>query len=53
VAGGFSASIEKDLTESVLKSRVVGRPEFLKSLQKTTQRPILPKKAGRPFKKPL
>ena len=53
VAGGLSASIQKDLTESVLKSRVVGRPEFLKSLQKTTQTPILPKKAGRPFKKPI
>jgi putative transposase len=50
VAGGLSASIQKDLTESVLKSRVVGRPEFLKSLQKTTQTPILPQKAGRPFK---
>ena len=52
VAAGLSASIQKDLTASVLKSRVVGRPEFLKSLQKTTQRPILPQKAGRPFKTP-
>ncbi len=52
VAGGLSAAIQKDLTESVLKSRVVGRPEFLKSLQKKTQRPILPQKAGRPFKSP-
>ena len=52
VAGGLSAAIEKDLTESALKGRVVGRPEFLKSLQKTTQRQILPQKAGRPFNKP-
>jgi putative transposase len=52
VQSGLSASIQKDLTESVLKGRVVGRPEFLKSLQKTTLRPILPQKAGRPFKKP-
>jgi putative transposase len=52
VAGGLSASLQKDLTESVLKGKVVGRPEFLKTLQKTTQRPILPKKAGRPFKAP-
>ncbi len=52
VAGGLSAAVQKDLTESVLKSRVVGRPEFLKSLQKKTQRPILPQKAGRPFKSP-
>jgi len=51
VAGGLSASLQKDLTESVLKGKVVGRPEFLKSLQKAIQRPILPQKAGRPFKK--
>jgi putative transposase len=53
VASGLSVSVQKDLTESALKGRVVGRPEFLKSLQKTTQRQILPQKAGRPFKKPL
>lgn len=52
VSSGLSATIQKDLTESVLKGRVVGRPEFLKSLQKRTQRPILPQKAGRPFKSP-
>ncbi len=52
VSSGLSATIQKDLTESVLKGRVVGRPEFLKSLQKKTQRPILPQKAGRPFKSP-
>ena len=51
VAGGLSASLQKDLTESALKGRVVGRPEFLKSLEKTTQRQILPQKSGRPFKK--
>ena len=51
VAGGLSAAIAKDLTESALKGRVVGRPEFLKSLEKTTQRQILPQKAGRPFNK--
>jgi putative transposase len=52
VASGLSASVQKDLTESALKGRVVGRPEFLQSLQKTTQRQILPQKAGRPLKKP-
>jgi putative transposase len=51
VAGGLSAGLQKDLTESALKGRVVGRPEFLNSLQKATQRQILPQKAGRPFKK--
>jgi len=51
VAGGLSVATQKDLTESVLKGRVVGRPEFLKSLEKTTQRQILPQKSGRPFKK--
>jgi putative transposase len=51
VAGGLSVALQKDLTESALKGRVVGRPEFLKSLQKATQRQILPQKAGRPFKK--
>jgi putative transposase len=51
VAGGLSAALQKDLTESALKGRVVGRPEFLNSLQKATQRQILPQKAGRPFKK--
>jgi putative transposase len=51
VAGGLSESIQKDLTESALKGRVVGRPDFLKSLEKTTRRQILPQKAGRPFKK--
>ena len=51
VAGGLSLATQKDLTESVLKGRVVGRPEFLKSLEKTTQRQILPQKSGRPFKK--
>jgi putative transposase len=52
VASGLSASLQKELTDSALKGRVVGRPEFLKSLQKATQRQILPQKAGRPFKKP-
>ena len=51
VAGGLSESIQKDLTESALKGRVVGCPDFLKSLEKTTRRQILPQKAGRPFKK--
>ena len=51
VASGLSESIQKDLTESALKGRVVGRPDFLKSLEKTTRRQILPQKAGRPFKK--
>ena len=51
VASGLSDSIQKDLTESALKGRVVGRPDFLKSLEKTTRRQILPQKAGRPFKK--
>ena len=51
VAGGLSESIQKDLTESALKGRVVGRPDFLKLLEKTTRRQILPQKAGRPFKK--
>ncbi len=51
VAGGLSESIQKDLTESALKGRVVGSPDFLKSLEKTTRRQILPQKAGRPFKK--
>jgi hypothetical protein len=31
---------------------VVGRPDFLRSLEKSTQRQILPQKSGRPFKKP-
>ncbi|MEI7975459.1 MAG: transposase [Betaproteobacteria bacterium] len=52
VANGLSASIQKDLTESALKGRVIGRSEFLKSLEKTTRHQILPQKAGRPFKKP-
>ena len=52
VAGGLSAAIQKALTESALKGRVVGRPDFLRSLEKSTQRQILPQKAGRPFKKP-
>ncbi len=51
VAGGLSLVTQKDLTESALKGRVMGRPEFLKSLEKTTQRQILPQKSGRPFKK--
>ena len=52
VAGGLSAATQKDLTESALKGRVVGRPDFLTSLEKSTRRQILPQKAGRPFKKP-
>ena len=51
VACGLSLATHKDLTESALKGRVMGRPEFLKSLEKTTQRQILPQKSGRPFKK--
>ena len=51
VAGGLSAATEKDLTESALKGRVVGRPDFLTSLEKSTRRQILRQKAGRPFKK--
>ena len=51
VAGGLSAGTQKALTESALKGRVVGRPDFLTSLEKSTQRQILPQKAGRPFKK--
>jgi len=51
VAGGLSAATQKALTESALKGRVVGRPDFLRSLEKSTQRQILPQKAGRPFKK--
>jgi putative transposase len=51
VAGGLSAATQKALTESVLKGRVVGRPDFLTSLEKSTRRQILPQKAGRPFKK--
>jgi putative transposase len=53
VAGGLSAATQKALTESALKGRVVGRPDFLRSLEKSTQRQILPQKAGRPFKKLL
>ena len=52
VAGGLSVATQKALTESALKGRVVGRPDFLRSLEKSTQRQILPQKAGRPFKKP-
>ncbi len=52
VAGGLSAATQKALTESALKGRVVGRPDFLRSLEKSTQRQILPQKSGRPFKKP-
>ena len=51
VAGGLSVATQKALTESALKGRVVGRPDFLTSLEKSTQRQILPQKAGRPFKK--
>ena len=51
VARGLSAATQKALTESALKGRVVGRPDFLTSLEKNTQRQILPQKAGRPFKK--
>ena len=51
VAGGLSAATQKALTESALKGRVVGRPDFLRSLEKSTQRQILPQKSGRPFKK--
>ena len=51
VARGLSAATEKDLTESALKGRVVGRPDFLTSLEKSTRRQILRQKAGRPFKK--
>ena len=51
VAGGLSVATQKTLTESALKGRVVGRPDFLTSLEKNTQRQILPQKAGRPFKK--
>ena len=51
VAGGLSVATQKALTESALKGRVVGRPDFLTSLEKNTQRQILPQKAGRPFKK--
>jgi len=47
----LSAATQKDLTESALKGRVVGRPDFLTSLEKSTRRQILPQKAGRPFKK--
>ena len=52
VAGGLSVATQEALTESALKGRVVGRPDFLTSLEKNTQRQILPQKAGRPFKKP-
>ena len=51
VAGGLSVATQKALTESALKGRVVGRPDFLTSLEKNTQRQILPQKAGRPFEK--
>ena len=51
VAGGLSAATQKALTESALKGRVVGRPDFLTSLEKSTRRQILRQKAGRPFKK--
>jgi len=51
VAGGLSVATQKALTESALKGRVVGRPDFLTSLEKSTRRQILPQKAGRPFKK--
>jgi putative transposase len=51
VAGGLSVATQKALTASALKGRVVGRPDFLTSLEKNTQRQILPQKAGRPFKK--
>ena len=51
VAGGLSVATQEALTESALKGRVVGRPDFLTSLEKNTQRQILPQKAGRPFKK--
>ena len=51
VAGGLSVATQKALTDSALKGRVVGRPDFLTSLEKNTQRQILPQKAGRPFKK--
>ena len=51
VAGGLSAGTQKALTESALKGRVVGRPDFLTSLEKSTRRQILRQKAGRPFKK--
>ncbi len=51
VAGGLSVATQKALTESALKGRVVGRPDFLTSLEKNTQRQILPQKAGRPLKK--
>ena len=53
VAGGLSVATQKALTESALKGRVVGRPDFLTSLEKNTQRQILPQTAGRPFKKLL
>ena len=51
VAGGLSVATQNELTKSALKGRVVGRPDFLRSLEKTTQRQILPQKAGRPYKK--
>jgi putative transposase len=52
VEGGMALSVQNELTETALKGRAMGRPDFLKSLQKTTQRQILPQKAGRPSKKP-
>ena len=52
VEAGMAVSVQKELTDAALKGRAMGRPEFLKSLQQSTQRQILPQKAGRPYKIP-
>jgi putative transposase len=48
------ASAEKDqLTRSALSGWALGSSDFVRQLQQSTARRLMPSKAGRPFKKPF
>jgi putative transposase len=53
VEEGVSAAQQNDLTRSVLSGWVLGDPDFVKGLQKLTERRMVRARAGRPPKRPV
>lgn len=51
VRQGLSLRQQRDLTDAALKGWALGRPEFVKSLQKQTPRRVVRVRAGRPRRK--
>ena len=49
VQAGITVQRQSELTRSVLTGWTLGSPQFLQSLEQTTQRRLRPGKAGRPF----